>query len=64
MSLLRQNDVVTSFWRNKDVIITSYVRCVNVMSSVKATFWRKIYSVIKMCACYSTPDTLVHTSGT
>ena len=30
MSALRQNDVVTSFWRNSDVIITSCVRWVRV----------------------------------
>ena len=43
-SLLRQNDVMTSFWRNNDVIITSCVRwdMVSVVISNNLSSWNDI----------------------
>ena len=42
--LLRQNNVVTSFWRNSDISITSRVRCVNVPSFHDSPCWGQLIS--------------------
>ena len=53
-SLLRQNDVATSFWRSNDaVIIASHVRCVNgILSTVNIFRWIKTSRYIRINNIY------------